>query len=59
MKLRIISRKIAARSVNIHAESYNSRKIKNVGSGIDKETSDIMGGKWFGPVSMVGGVLSI
>lgn len=34
-------------------------EIKNVGSGIDKKTSDIMGGKWFGPASMVGGVLPI
>jgi hypothetical protein len=33
-------------------------EIKNVGSGIDKEASDITGGKWFGPVSMVGGILS-
>ena len=32
---------------------------KNVGSGNDKEASDIMGGKWFGPASMVGGVLPI
>jgi len=32
---------------------------KNVGSGNDNDASDIMGGKWFGPASMVGGVLPI
>gem|GEM_PF-4679587 len=34
-------------------------KNKNVGSGNNKKASDIKGGKWFGPESMVRGVLPI
>jgi hypothetical protein len=33
-------------------------EIKNAGSGNDREASDIMGGKYFGPASMKEGLIA-